>query len=315
MMVMTIEGAAFAVALLCAALMGVAIQRGGTCAVAAVDEVLSTRRPTRLLAMMEASLWVAGGLLVAREVGRLVELPSGYVLTRWTLVGAAMLGLGAVVNRACAVGTIARLGSGQWAFAATPVGFFLGCASADHLFPALMPQPLTVGSPLQAAPGWVAWVVLFAFLARVLHSAVQRRSPIVSPWSPHAATVGIGISFVVMMVVAGAWAYTDTLADLAHGMTQGAIVRMMLVIALLAGAIAGGFLTGQIGRTRLKASDLLRCAGGGVLMGWGSVMIPGSNDGLILLGLPLFWPYAWAAMVLMCAAIALALVTSRWLLR
>ena len=46
--------------------MGFAIQRGATCTVAAVDEVLGTRSIRRLAAMVEASVWVTGGLLSCR---------------------------------------------------------------------------------------------------------------------------------------------------------------------------------------------------------------------------------------------------------
>lgn len=49
------------------------------------------------------------------------------------------------------------------------------------------------------------------------------------------------------------------------------------------------------------------------VMGWGSLLIPGGNDGLILLGLPLLWPYAWAGFLTMCLVIALALhAQQRW---
>ena len=41
-------------------------------------------------------------------------------------------------------------------------------------------------------------------------------------------------------------------------------------------------------------------------MGWGSLLIPGGNDGLILVGMPLLWPYAWVAFACMCLAIGLA---------
>lgn len=47
-----------------------------------------------------------------------------------------------------------------------------------------------------------------------------------------------------------------------------------------------------------------------MLMGWGSPLIPGGNDGLILLGMPLLWPFAWCAFATMCVVIALALATS-----
>ena len=39
-------------------------------------------------------------------------------------------------------------------------------------------------------------------------------------------------------------------------------------------------------------------------MGWGSLLIPGGNDGLILVGMPLLWPYAWVAFATMCVSIA-----------
>ena len=52
---------------------------------------------------------------------------------------------------------------------------------------------------------------------------------------------------------------------------------------------------------------LLLNFGGGLLMGWGSLLIPGSNDGLILIGMPLLWPYAWVAFAVMCLTIAAAL--------
>jgi hypothetical protein len=61
-----IRGLAFAVAALCAVTMGFAIQRGATCTVAAVDEVIARRGVKQLVALFEASAWVAGGLLIAR---------------------------------------------------------------------------------------------------------------------------------------------------------------------------------------------------------------------------------------------------------
>jgi len=39
----------------------------------------------------------------------------------------------------------------------------------------------------------------------------------------------------------------------------------------------------------------------------GSALIPGGNDGLIFLGMPLLWPFAWWAMASMVLTIALLL--------
>ena len=63
-------------ALACVFAMGYAIQRGGTCTVAAVEEVLTQRRAYRLLAMLEASLWVAGGLALAQWAGLSGSMPA-----------------------------------------------------------------------------------------------------------------------------------------------------------------------------------------------------------------------------------------------
>jgi toxin CptA len=62
-----LTSAAFLIAAVCAGLMGYAIQRGATCTVAAVDEVVSKRSINRLAAMVEASIWVAAALCSPRH--------------------------------------------------------------------------------------------------------------------------------------------------------------------------------------------------------------------------------------------------------
>jgi toxin CptA len=50
-----------------------------------------------------------------------------------------------------------------------------------------------------------------------------------------------------------------------------------------------------------------------MMMGWGTLLIPGSNDGLILIGMPLLRPYAWIAFLTMCASIGVALLARQHL--
>src|SRR4051794_19068794 len=111
-----LQSLAFALAAACVGLMGFAIQRGGTCAVAAIDELVNQRSASRLLALAEASVWVAGGLLLAQLAHALPQMPSAYAVGGLTVLGAALLGLGAWVNGACVFGAIARFGSGEWAY-------------------------------------------------------------------------------------------------------------------------------------------------------------------------------------------------------
>ncbi|MBV8972083.1 MAG: YeeE/YedE family protein [Sphingomonadaceae bacterium] len=303
--------ALFAVAALAAAAMGFAIQRGATCTVAAVAEVLDRRRANRLIALVETALWVAAGVLAARALGVATALPPSFPVTAATVAGGVLLGLGAVVNGACVFGAVARLGSGEWAFVATPVGFYAGCRAALAIGHG--PMPAAVAMPVVA--GTVGLVLLTSGVAlfRGLRLARLRRAARrAGAWNPHVATLVIGLCFVVTLLTAGAWAYTDALADFARsGMTWPTALRLLLFAALLAGAVAGGASEGRLGHRPPTAAMVARCLGGGFLMGLGSLVIPGSNDGLILLGMPLLLPYAWVAFAAMVATVALALVAAR----
>lgn len=303
-------------AALCVGLMGFAIQRGGTCTVAAVDELLNRRRAARMLAMLEASLWVCGGLAIAQWFGRADSVPNGFAIDRWVLAGGAMLGFGAWLNRACVFGAIARLGSGEWAYAATPLGFYAGCASAPWLF--ARPAPVVGASSAWstmasiAAPAFIAYALWRTLPAAwALRGAGRTIALRAKVWAPHAATVVIGIAFVITLLLVGRWAYTDVLADLARGMADRIAGRNLLLVALLAGTTLGGWSAGRWSHVPPTASQVARCFAGGVIMGWGSLLIPGSNDGLILIGLPSLHAHAWAAFAMMCATIAAAMSLQR----
>jgi len=319
-MPIVVTSLAFVVAALCAGVMGYAIQRGATCTVAAVDEVVTQRTSRRLLSLLEAALWVAGGLVVAETLHVLPKMPSGYAVSGWTVVGGALLGLGAYVNGACVFGAIARFGSGEWAYLLTPLGFYLGCVTVGPVFAAAAPRKLAQTSPVLAAAAWlVVPFVAFALWRAVRgwraasHGAAARWHERVAArvWSPHTATTVIGVTFVVMLLLVGGWAYTDVLAELARGMAASVGARSVLAIALLAGAALGGWTAGRFASRPIAASQLARCLAGGMLMGWGSLLLPGGNDGLILVGMPLAWPYAWLAIATMCATIAVAQLAGR----
>lgn len=307
---------AFMAAALCAGVMGYAIQRGGTCTVAAVEEVVDKRRFNRVTALAEASLWVAGGLVLAQSLHLLGNTPTGYAVSQWTVVGGALLGLGAYVNRACVFGAIARFGSGEWAYVATPIGFYVGCLSVGIVFAPPAPPKLAEGSPVLQA-SWVALPIVAFAAWRLMRSLVGVRSARSAKdvasriWSPHAATTVIGLAFVFLLLLVGSWAYTEALADLARGMSMSLIAKLVLMLALFLGALWGGWTAGRFRSTRLSMAQALRCFAGGVLMGWGSLLIPGANDGLILIGMPLLWPYAWLAFLTMCVSIGAALLAQK----
>ena len=242
-------------------------------------------------------------------------MPAGYAITMWTVLGAAVLGVGAAVNGACVFGAVAQFGSGNWVYMATPVGFFVGSALGQASSAQMLPQKLADSSwAFQTSP-WLAFVVALVMLWRLLTSlwqirpdAQSRTQALISQvWQPHAATQVIAITFLFMLWLFGAWAYTDVLAEWARGQFANTGVRGLLLVALWAGAALGGWTAGRFRSQRADVKGVLRCLLGGALMGAGSELIPGSNDGLILTGIPLLWPHAWLAFAVMCATIAIYL--------
>ena len=254
------------------------------------------------------------------------RVPAGYALNYVTVLGGALLGLGAYINKACVFGAIARLGSGEWAYALTPVGFFAGCVTFASVFSFSAQQKLPYDSPILQASAWIAlpfaafvvWRLVGPwFAARAVGgsgSAWRNFADGLAAhvWAPHAATTVIGITFVlVLLLVGGTWAYTDELVEIARGMANNLVARNLLLLALLAGAMLGGWTAGRFRSVSISVAQVTKCFIGGMLMGWGSLLIPGSNDGLILIGIPLLRPYAWLAFLTMCITIGAALVLEK----
>ena len=308
--------------ILLAGAMGYAIQRGATCTVAAVDELLTKGRAHRFLALLEASLWVLAGLLLLRALNAMPPMPAGYSLGVWTVAGAVLLGLGAAVNRACVFGAIARFGSGDWAYLATPLGFYLGSLGAQMLVLPFLPQTIRQAAPDWQPPTVLIWPLLAWLLWRVRQIWLRAHTDTATPaytqrlsravWAPHEATLVIGMTFLLLLWLAGPWTYTELLAEWSRGMTSNTASRGLLFLALLGGAVWGGQHTGRWQSQPITAAGLLRCLLGGALMGLGSSLIPGGNDGLILTGLPLLWPYAWVAFLTMCLTIGVYLKMASW---
>jgi toxin CptA len=228
------------------------------------------------------------------------------------------------VNRACVFGAIAKWSNGDWAYAATPIGFFLGCALFWRVLQGMGAPVLSEAAPALAWPAVLVWASALLLLWRAAWgvASVWRRHALKGAasagrpargawhamtqalWQPGPATVVIGLSFLAMMLLAGPWAYTEVLNDWALGMPRQTWPRALLACALFGGAALGGWRAGKWARSRLRLGDIGRCTAGGMLMGCGSLLIPGGNDGLILVGMPLLWPYAWMAFGTMCLTIS-----------
>jgi uncharacterized membrane protein YedE/YeeE len=165
---------AFLIALTAVGTMGFANQRGSTCTFAVLEEVVLKRRFKRLIALFEASFWVGAGFVLLNAAGLLDTIPVNYAAGTGTIAGGVLFGIGAFVNKACIFGTVARLGSGELSYLATPLGFYLGSLATAY-FPG--PAQLDDRSPLIAASTWLAVLVIPLIFVRIyIHRRQLRRT-------------------------------------------------------------------------------------------------------------------------------------------
>lgn len=290
-------------ALLAAAGMGFAIQQGGTCMVAALDHLVRQRSPKKLLSLAECSLWTSVLGFVVVMAGFAFMASPAYPLGTATVLGGLLLGVGAWLNGACVFGAIARIGGRDWHYLLTPPGYYLGSLAHFQLLGDYAPAQMQ--GPGQAAVPVLA-VLILASLAASLLSLRRTGRELAKLWTYRHATIAIGVAFVVLLVVAGPWTYTEALGRISHRRGPGHWTDLTLFAALLGGAIFGGrHLAGPAGISLQRA---MLCLAGGALMGFGGSMIPGGNDNLILVGLPGLQPHAWAAITAMALAIAAGLL-------
>lgn len=298
-------------------LLGTAIQRGNTCTVVAVDDIVHRKSWDRFLAIASAWFLVAGGLVLLSMATGSEVTGRALPVTLWSMAGGVLLGVGALVNGACTTGTIARIGSGEYVFGLTILGFYLGCLIAPRVFGASATThdgPVTASlSQNHPAPTLVLFGIVIALIAYRLikgpHESV--RDFLRSAWDPRTAILIVAILFVALVRIYGPWAYTDLLGELSRADTAEALPQLLFLLAIIAGAVvAGRSMRGKrlIGPLRPK---IARCVIGGVIMGAGFSVAPGAFDGLTLLGQPLLLAYAWAVMAVCYLTVLLGVLYLR----
>lgn len=300
---------------------GFAIQRGGICVVIAVREAIERKSWSRFLSFLECAAWAMIGLLLANALGwmELDAWPRQPSLLLAALGGAAF-GVGALLNGACAFGSAGRFAAGEMSFLALIPGFVAGATlvimsggsiemkaqpivPASGLVIALLGTVLVVFMILRLWTGWRA-------APTFTHVSAQLSAP---HWPASLAMAVIAFSNVGLMLLVFAWPYTTLLVDVALARGMDLLLRTIIVLTFLTGALVG---SASAGRFKLRGAAWREIAarfGGGALMGVGAALIPGGNDALILLGLPLLQPSAFVAYGAMVIVIAAGFIAQRYL--
>jgi hypothetical protein len=272
--------------------LGFAMNYGSICTFIATTELVSERRPARFLALAECAVWAAVGYIV---LDTLPAMQSG-----WSpllhMVGAAILfGVGVYVNGACIFGSVGRFGNGELEFGFTFLGILV-ILSLDAVLE-LRPDPM----PISAAPPLALealLVVLPAFL--FLRLAVSFKSE--TNFRRLTLAMGtIGMTSATLSAFAPRFSITTSIGS----MLSIPVTSSLIFVCMFAGSLVSA----RIRRHRFSLTwptwrSVSRRIMGGILMGFGALLIPGGNDTLLLVGLPMGAWQAFLAYLLMVSALA-----------
>lgn len=312
--------------ILLAVVIGFSAHRASLCSVSAVEEIMSTRRAYMLASFLKASIWVTGIALIFTEVFSLKPIQiDGWEFSTNTIVGGLMFGAGAALNGGCAVSTLTRLGSGNMGKFLTLVGFFVGALLFDLLKTQnLVSVPNSAQTVLEQQNDWKFWLMLGIFLwmcweaIRLVRSQLRRsflKRIIASRYKLSSAAFVIGVSNGVLFFIYGIWLHTRLLGETARYLILDA-PRPDTFLWILFGALLTGVTLSAAHSRRFSfrwrpESKWFLYSGGGILMGFGSSMIPGGNDVVWLNALPSLSLHAVPALLSILAGIALTLLALR----
>lgn len=289
-------------------ILGFALARAATCTVAATDRWVNQGKLDWLFGLTVVASWAAIMLfLLVKGTGR-AHLPLDIALNGQLVFGAGLMGLGAIINRACFIGTVGYIGTGKFSYILSFVGLGLalwvaGGQGLDLFGPtAFLPRTTIEQSSVKQVALGIFGLIALASLWLVI---VRRK------WT-YVALIAIGISAATIYGTRPEWAYTALLTSFlqGQGLSVGKTVELA-VLALFAGAIISSWLKDQFrpewGGWKLALANLA----GGFLMGIGASAVPGGNDVLLMWTIPGLTFYGLVAYLTMITTIAVAMLIGK----
>lgn len=266
---------------------GVAINSGNVCVVRAANE-LATGKPRLVVSSFVTVTFATLVVFIESSFGLLRHLvPLSWPV--WTtLLGAVIFACGALLNGACAVGTLGRLASGDVGYVATLVS---GITVTALLIAGTKPIHHERLTPLVGEALWlVAIVTLTLALIALTWRHMRAKSIIIY------AVLGIVAATQANIQGNSSW---FSLATVMRQETLVAFTALSCFGAMLAGACLSALYRRRFRFVRPKLTRMQRQGAGGALMAVGAILIPGGNDTLLITGLPAGDPNAIVAYAVM----------------
>ncbi|MEM6357836.1 MAG: YeeE/YedE thiosulfate transporter family protein [Pseudomonadota bacterium] len=312
---------AIAIALLALAT-GYAIRRGSICAVLATRALMRHGSSARMRAFGFAAIAAAVVLVPLSWIAPgTASLSEGYPIGLAVLIGGALFGVGARINDACAMGTLAHLTGGRMDYLFTLAGMAGGAAVAHGLgtVPSEMPSPTLMAQPSART------VLILLVCVLIVGGTLRRRldvwvrdllRPAPTRFGPFRAMLIVGVCGGTLYGIAGGWTYFALLSERAARLVAPGVVPTATGASLAAGAlVAGGILAAWRSHSFRWRSPMpqkaSQCLAGGVLMGAAAAIVPGGNGMLLTYGLPSLAPHAIAAYGAMTMVLCLTFLRFR----
>ena len=275
-------------------IVGGAIDTGNVCVVRAAVNI-NSGKPAMAVSILFAGACASVVFYLNSIMGLLREPAPWSYPTLVTIAGAILFAVGALVNGACAVGTVGRLARGDIGSLATLAGALL----VGFVIPRTVIASQTPDLQAMTGATWLEIVLAFTAVLMILSRRELRARRLVS-------YAIIGVAGAVVTNWQGNWTWLTLIQEIEIGMPlQYAAVAC--IAAVLVGAAVTAVVKGHFHFIRPDIGTMLREALGGGLMVAGATLIPGGNDALLVYGIPSGSPHAIIGYAVMFAVLLLVL--------
>lgn len=294
--------------------LGVAMSRTTLCTVANVQQWVIARQVDGLLRLLAVACAAGLVLLALQQLSpSMIRLPMDAPVSGRVVLGGMLLGLGAIVNGACFLGTVLYIGRGNANYLATLLGLVLALRWLGTSVSPAVSAPMTrLGGAISPMPRELLVVAGLAVFAGGLIATAwivrtrAGRSPALRTSVRAAAVAGA----IAGGIYAGHpdWNYASALNHLARAdgrdwREAGELAGLLV----LAGATAGSFAMRRWQLESLRLLTLVRCLAGGALLALGAWLIPGGHDLLLMWSIPGLALHGLVAFTAMALTVALVL--------
>lgn len=288
--------------------LGFSLSRVATCTVAATARLVVERRSDWLIGLLLVAAWSGLTMAALGAVTEQIHLPAALPIGWTVFAGGAVMGIGALINRACFVGTVAYIGQGRLSYLATFAGLGVTLWAIHHLGSGLFPPP----EPLPRTALGQSIVKQGVLIGFALVGSIGAWRLIRHRDWPMGWLALVGVSGGLIFASSPEWAYGAVINNVINGdgLAAGDIIEFA-VAALFGGAVLSAVLKG---RFALQFDGMAASAMhfiGGMLMGVGAAWVPGGNDVLLLWTIPGMALYGLIAYLVMIAVIAAAMVIGK----